>query len=52
MNYEVGESRQLLDKNGNVIVANIGNPWKGIYHTGRAFAECIKRLDVLIKKEE
>jgi len=49
MNYEVGESRQLLDKYGNPLVSNIGNPWKGIYHTGRAFAECITRLDSLIK---
>ncbi len=50
MNYEVGESRQLLDKYGNPLVSNIGNPWKGIYHTGRAFAECITRLDSLIGK--
>ena len=50
MNYEVGESRQLLDKEGNVIVGNIGNPWKGIYHTGRAFAECISRLEYLQKE--
>lgn len=49
MNYEVGESRQLLDKTGKPLVSNIGNPWKGIYHTGRAFAECIKRLDALMK---
>lgn len=49
MNYEVGESRQLLDKKGNPIVSNIGNPWKGIYHTGRAFAECIRRLESLEK---
>ena len=49
MNYEVGESRQLLDKKGNPLVSNIGNPWKGIYHTGRAFAECIRRLSTLEK---
>ncbi|MCL2833559.1 MAG: AGE family epimerase/isomerase [Treponema sp.] len=36
------ESRQLLDRKGNPIISNIGNPWKGIYHTGRAMAECIK----------
>ena len=48
MNYEVGESRQLLDRKGNPLVSNIGNPWKGIYHTGRAFAECIRRLDSLV----
>ena len=45
MNYEVGESRQLLDRQGHPIVSNMGNPWKGIYHTGRSLAECIKRLD-------
>jgi mannobiose 2-epimerase len=49
MNDEIGESRQLLDRQGKPLVANLGNPWKGIYHTGRAFAECIRRLDSLIK---
>ncbi len=48
MNYEVGESRQLLDKTGKPLVSNIGNPWKGIYHTGRAFAECLHRLDSIL----
>ena len=51
MNHEVGESRQLLREDGTPLVANIGNPWKGIYHTGRAFAECIDRLDECIAKE-
>lgn len=50
MNYEVGESRQLLNKKGDPLVGNMGNPWKGIYHTGRAFAECISRLENLISK--
>jgi mannobiose 2-epimerase len=45
MNYEVGESRQLLTIKGDIIVGNVGNLWKGIYHTGRALAECISRLD-------
>lgn len=48
MNYQVGESRQLLDRSGKPIVSNIGNPWKAIYHTGRAVAECIIRLDTLL----
>ncbi|MFI3175973.1 MAG: AGE family epimerase/isomerase [Eubacteriales bacterium] len=52
LNLEVGESKQLLDRKGNSLVSNMGNPWKGIYHTGRALAESIKRLDLLIKKEE
>lgn len=51
MNYSVGESRQLLERTGKPIVSNIGNPWKAIYHTGRAFAECITRLDSLIDSE-
>ena len=49
MNYNVGESRQLLDRQGTPLVSNMGNPWKGIYHTGRALAECIHRLDLLIQ---
>jgi len=44
LNLAVGESRQLLDRRGTPIVANLGNPWKGIYHTGRALAECLDRL--------
>lgn len=47
MNMEVGESRQLLDRYGTPIVENLGNPWKGIYHTGRALAECLKRFEIL-----
>lgn len=50
MNMETGESRQLLDREGNPIVANLGNPWKGIYHTGRALAECVDRLELLCGK--
>ena len=51
MNHSVGESRQLLAEDGTPIVAAMGNPWKGIYHTGRAFAECIERLDECMAKE-
>ncbi len=47
MNMEVGESRQLLDRQGNPLVENMGNQWKGIYHTGRALAECIDRFERL-----
>lgn len=50
INMEVGESRQLLDRTGKAIVANVGNPWKGIYHTGRALAECLKRFEMLENK--
>lgn len=44
----VGESRQLLQRDGTPIISNIGNPWKGIYHTGRALAETLRRLEKLI----
>jgi len=37
----LGESRQLLSRKGEPVISNIGNPWKGIYHTGRALAECV-----------
>lgn len=47
MNYDVGESRQLLDRKGKALVSNMGNPWKGIYHTGRAFKECLDRIEIL-----
>lgn len=47
MNMAVGESRQLLLRDSTPVISNMGNPWKGIYHTGRAFAECLRRLENL-----
>ena len=44
LNLEAGESRQLLNRRGDTIIGNLGNPWKGIYHTGRALAESICAL--------
>lgn len=44
INFELGESRQLLTKDGKPIVSTLGNSWKGIYHTGRAIAETIRRI--------
>lgn len=44
LNLEVGESRQLLLRDGTPLVSNMGNPWKGIYHTGRALAEVLRRI--------
>jgi mannobiose 2-epimerase len=44
----MGESRQLLSRDGRVLAGNLGNPWKGIYHTGRALSECVRRLDALL----
>lgn len=52
MNMEVGESRQLLDRQGKSLVGNMGNAWKGIYHTGRALSECLERLIMLNAREE
>lgn len=49
INFKVGEWRQLLTKDGAVINGSIGNPWKGIYHTGRAMLECKQRLERLIR---
>lgn len=48
INAELGESRQLLSRDGTPIIANIGNPWKGIYHTGRSLAESIRRMDKIL----
>ncbi|MDR2484691.1 MAG: AGE family epimerase/isomerase [Treponema sp.] len=50
INAEVGESRQLLTRTGEALAANIGNPWKGIYHTGRALAETVERIDRILAK--
>jgi len=52
INHEVGEWRQLLNKNGEVLVGDIGNPWKAIYHSGRAMMECKIRLQRLIQQSE
>ncbi len=40
-----GEWRQLLRRDGTPLVADLGNPWKAIYHTGRAMLECKRRLE-------
>jgi mannose/cellobiose epimerase-like protein (N-acyl-D-glucosamine 2-epimerase family) len=44
----VGEWRTLLTREGAPIDANIGNPWKVSYHTGRAMLECYTRLKKLV----
>lgn len=49
INLEVGEFRTLLDRTGAPIDANIGNPWKVAYHTGRALLESTRRLEALLK---
>jgi mannobiose 2-epimerase len=51
INHEVGEWRQLLNKHGEVLVGDIGNPWKAIYHTGRSMLECKVRLEKLLQEK-
>ncbi len=48
INHEVGEWRQLLKEDGTPIIAQVGNPWKCMYHTGRAMLECLLRLEKMI----
>ena len=48
INWETGEWRQLLKKDGTPLVTDVGNPWKAIYHTGRAMLECKRRLEKII----
>lgn len=45
----VGEWRTLLDRDGKALDANIGNPWKVSYHTGRAMLECVGRLERMVR---
>jgi mannose/cellobiose epimerase-like protein (N-acyl-D-glucosamine 2-epimerase family) len=45
---DVGEWRILLDRYGTPINADVGNPWKVAYHTGRSMLECLLRLDRLL----
>ena len=48
INHQVGEWKQLLREDGSVLVAQIGNPWKAMYHTGRSMMECVLRLKRLL----
>lgn len=48
IDHEIGEWRQLLTSDGKVLIGNIGNPWKCIYHTGRAMLECKERLERIL----
>jgi mannobiose 2-epimerase len=51
IDHQVGEWRQLLDREGNVLVGDIGNPWKAFYHSGRSMMECTSRLQRLLENE-
>ena len=48
--HSVGEWHQLLTEKGEVLVPQMGNPWKAMYHTGRAMLECLLRLEKLAGK--
>ena len=47
---KLGEWYQLVDKYGKIISDDVGNPWKAIYHTGRAMMECRLRLIKILNK--
>jgi len=51
INHKVGEWMQLLKNDGEVIISQIGNPWKAFYHSGRAMMECKKRLEQLLERK-
>lgn len=44
INWERGEWHQLATEDGRIIVSDLGNPWKCMYHSGRALLECTDRL--------
>lgn len=50
INHSAGEWRQLLAKDGRALVPQLGNPWKAMYHTGRAMLECLLRLEKLCRE--
>lgn len=47
-----GEWMQLVREDGTPICSDLGNPWKAIYHTGRAMAESIQRLDGMLRAHD
>ncbi|MFP7296839.1 AGE family epimerase/isomerase [Neobacillus niacini] len=49
INWELGEWRQLVDKEGNILIGNLGNPWKACYHSGRSMLEVIQRLEQMLE---
>lgn len=52
LSKEFKESYQLLNRKGEVLISNLGNDWKGMYHTGRSLAESLKRLQHIMDKED
>jgi len=51
INHELGEWLTLVSETGEPLVAQIGNPWKACYHSGRAIYEAIRRLDMLLAED-
>lgn len=49
INHKLGEWYTCTNREGKLLSAEIGNPWKGCYHTGRAGLECALRLDKLLQ---
>ncbi len=52
INHDVGEWKTLLDRKGNPLDPNIGNPWKVCYHTGRAMVESVGLLNKIIARKK
>jgi mannobiose 2-epimerase len=48
INHKQGEWLTLVSRTGDPLWADLGNPWKACYHTGRAMHEVLKRLDRII----
>ena len=44
INHQAGEWHQLADARGKILIGDLGNLWKGMYHSGRAVLECVNRL--------
>jgi len=50
INHDVGEWKQLLKEDGTPLISQIGNPWKAMYHSGRAMMECELRLAKILRE--
>ncbi|MEQ8675341.1 MAG: AGE family epimerase/isomerase [Aggregatilineales bacterium] len=50
INHIIGEWYTLLNREGEPLDRNLGNPWKVAYHTGRSMLECVQRLDYLAEQ--
>jgi cellobiose epimerase len=44
----VGEWRSLVNRKGEALDANTGQPWKDGYHTGRSLSECIRLAKLIL----